>query len=160
MMVTSGIGALMSFSTSSHERLALQVTPEYSETYILRLSLTPSWPTAGAFRVSAPAERVQLSQVRTEWYRDFVLFLHSGLISSSLLRCGCDLRPHVTTHAEPRKVYQGPPRNPCRHPGMVVRHEASFADDAFRGVSPTMRYAAKWEPRPGNLCGYGRKVSK
>jgi len=41
---------------------------------------------------------------------------------------------------------------------MVAFHEANFADDTFRGVSPTMCYAAKRESYTGDLCGDGRNA--
>lgn len=120
-----------------------------------RASLILSYPTAGAFCVPAPAERVQSPQVRTKWYHYLLFLPRNAFTSPFVLRCGRDLRPNVGTRTRPGKVHQSPPGNPRRHPRMVALHEADFADDPFCGVSPAMRYAAKRESYTGNLCGDG-----
>lgn len=88
------------------------------------------------------------------------MLLYNALTSTLVLRCDCDLRSNVAAHARPRKVRQGPPRDPRRHPGVVVRHKTGFTDDAVCRVPTTLRYAAKRGHHAGNLCCYGRNSSQ
>ena len=85
----------MFFPTASYECLSLQVIQlQNNLRYIPRLSLTLKSPTAGAFCVPAPPQRVQLPQVRTAWCLD--LLFDPNYESSALIPPPCCLGAAAT----------------------------------------------------------------